>query len=98
MLSFAVDGLCSLSIKPIKMIIHLGIICFLISLAIIVYALVSYILGNTVSGWTSIMASVWTIGGLQMIAIGVIGKYIGKIYLETKARPRFIIEKNTFDS
>ena len=74
------------------MIIHLGIICFLISLAIIVYALVSYILGNTVSGWTSIMASIWGLGGLQLLAIGVIGEYVGKVFLETKRRPRFIIE------
>ena len=92
MLSFAFDGISSLSIKPIKMIIHLGIICFLISLAIIVYALVSYILGNTVSGWTSIMASIWGLGGLQLLAIGVIGEYVGKVFLETKRRPRFNIE------
>lgn len=98
MLGFAFEGITSLSIRPIQIIIRLGVLLSVVGLAVLIYSLVQHFLQNTEAGWTSIMASVWTIGGLQMIAIGVIGKYIGKIYLETKARPRFIIEKNTFDS
>ena len=98
MLGFAFEGITSLSIRPIQIIIRLGVLLSVFGLAVLIYSLVQHFLQNTEAGWTSIMASVWTIGGLQMIAIGVIGKYIGKIYLETKARPRFIIEKNTFDS
>ena len=98
MLAFAFEGITSLSIRPIQIIIRLGVLLSVVGLAVLIYSLVQHFLQNTEAGWTSIMASVWTIGGLQMIAIGVIGKYIGKIYLETKARPRFIIEKNTFDS
>ena len=92
MLSFAFDGISSLSIKPIKMIIHLGLICFLVSIAILIYSLVVYFMGKTVSGWTSIVVSIWALGGLQMIAIGIIGEYIGKVFMETKRRPRYIIE------
>ena len=98
MLGFAFEGITSLSIRPIQIIIRLGVLLSVVGLAVLIYSLIQHFLQNTEAGWTSIMASVWTIGGLQMIAIGVIGKYIGKIYLETKARPRFIIEKNTFDS
>ena len=98
MLGFAFEGITSLSIRPIQINIRLGVLLSVVGLAVLIYSLVQHFLQNTEAGWTSIMASVWTIGGLQMIAIGVIGKYIGKIYLETKARPRFIIEKNTFDS
>lgn len=97
MLGFAFEGITSLSIRPIQIIIRLGVLLSVVGLAVLIYSLVQHFLQNTEAGWTSIMASVWTIGGLQMVAIGVIGKYIGKIYLETKARPRFIIEKNTFD-
>lgn len=93
MLSFAFDGISSLSIKPIKMITHLGIAIFLISFIILVYSLIVKFAGGTVRGWTSIIASVWALGGLQMIAIGIIGEYIGKVFLETKRRPRYIIEK-----
>ena len=92
MLSFAFDGISSLSIKPIKMIIHLGLICFLVSIAILIYSLVVYFMGKTVSGWTSIVVSIWALGGLQMIAIGIIGEYIGKVFMETKRRQRYIIE------
>ena len=93
MLSFAFDGISSLSIKPIKMITNLGITIFLISFIILVYSFIVKITGGTVKGWTSIIASVWALGGLQMIAIGIIGEYIGKVFLETKHRPRYIIEK-----
>lgn len=92
MLSFAFDGISSLSIKPIKMIINLGLICFFISIIILAYSLISHFTGNTVAGWTSIVISIWALGGLQLLAIGIIGEYIGKVFLETKHRPRYIIE------
>lgn len=97
MLSLAFEGITSLSIKPIQIIIKLGFILSLIGVGIIIYSLIQHFLNNTNAGWTSIIASIWMLGGLQLIAIGVIGKYIGKIYLETKRRPRYIIEKNTMD-
>lgn len=97
MLGFAFEGITSLSVRPIQIIIRLGLLLSLLGTVVLVYSLVQHFLDHTEAGWTSIMASVWTIGGLQMTAIGVIGKYIGKIYLETKARPRFIIEKNTLE-
>jgi len=92
MLSFAAQGITSLSVKPIRMISSLGIGIFLASLVILVYSLVRHLTGHTVAGWTSTVFSIWAIGGLQLLAIGVIGEYIGKIYLETKARPRYLIE------
>ena len=92
MLSFAIEGITSLSTKPIKMITGLGGFMFLISIAVLIYSLVRYFTGNTVSGWTTTVISVWFIGGVIMVSLGVIGEYIGKIYLETKNRPRFIIE------
>lgn len=93
MISFACQGITSLSIKPIRMIISLGLTTFLVSLIMLVYFLIRYFTGNTVTGWTSIVVSVWALGGLQLLAIGVIGEYIGKVYLETKQRPKFIIEQ-----
>ncbi len=93
MIAFATQGITSLSIKPIRMIITLGFVTFLISIAMLIYFLVRHFTGNTVSGWTSIIISIWALGGLQLLAIGVIGEYIGKVYLETKNRPRFIIDQ-----
>ncbi len=92
MLSFAVEGITSLSTKPIKMITGLGIFIFFVSIAVFIYSLVRYFTGHTIPGWTTTVLSVWAIGGLMMISLGVIGEYVGKIYLETKNRPRFIIE------
>lgn len=92
MLSFAVEGITSLSTKPIKMITSLGFFIFLVSIAVFIYSLVRHFTGHTIPGWTTTVLSVWAIGGLIMISLGVIGEYIGKIYLETKNRPRFIIE------
>ena len=92
MLSFAIQGITSLSTKPIKMITGLGFFIFIVSIAVLIYSLVRYFTGNTIQGWTTTVISVWAIGGLIMISLGVIGEYIGKIYLETKNRPRFIIE------
>ena len=92
MLSFAIQGITSLSTKPIKMITGLGFFIFLVSIAVLIYSLIRHFTGNTIQGWTTTVISVWAIGGLMMISLGVIGEYIGKIYLETKNRPRFIIE------
>lgn len=93
MLSFAAEGITSLSTKPISLIIALGILIILLSCGLLIYSLVQYFSGHTVSGWTSTFVSIWFLGGLQLIAIGVIGKYVGKIYLETKHRPPYIIEE-----
>ena len=92
MLSFAFDGITSFSIKPLRLILGLGIFILMISILIMIYALIVKLMGHTVDGWTFIIISIWFIGGLQMISIGVIGEYIGKIYNETKSRPRYIIE------
>lgn len=92
MLAFAWEGITSLSIKPIRMIMTLGSFIFLVSIAMLIYSLIRHATGHTVVGWTSIAVSIWAIGGLQLLAIGIIGEYIGKIYLETKHRPRFIVE------
>ncbi len=93
MLAFAFDGITSFSIKPIRMITSLGVLIFLISLiALIVFLILKYT-GFTVGGWTSIVASIWMIGGIQLLSLGIIGEYIGKIYNETKRRPRYIISK-----
>ena len=93
MLSFALDGITSFSIKPLTLITNLGLFITLISIIVLIYCLVVKIIGNTVSGWTFLACSIWLIGGIQMLCLGVIGEYIGKIYQETKARPRYIIEK-----
>ena len=97
MLALAWEGITSLSTKPIKMITRLGLIIFLISIVMLIYALVRYFMGATDTGWASLMVSIWAIGGLQMMAIGIIGEYIGKIYLESKHRPRFIVEEYLHD-
>lgn len=91
MLSFAWDGITSFSIKPIKMVLNLGIIISVISILVLIYSLIVKLLGNTVPGWTFIICSVWIVAGLEMLSLGIIGQYIGKIYNETKQRPRFIV-------
>lgn len=93
MISFAVEGITSLSTKPIRLITGLGFFIFLISIGILIYSLVRHFMGATIVGWTTLMVSVWAIGGLILLSLGVVGEYIGKIYLETKARPRYIIEQ-----
>ncbi len=92
MASFAVEGITSLSTKPIKLIALLGFVIFFVSIIMMIYFIVRWAIGETVSGWASLVCSVWGIGGLIMLSVGVIGEYIGKIYLETKARPNYIIE------
>lgn len=92
MLSFAWDGITSFSIKPIRIITGLGFTIFLVSLVALIYSLIVKIFKEPINGWTSLTLSIWMIGGIQLLSLGVIGEYIGKIYNETKARPRFIIE------
>lgn len=92
MLAFAFEGITSLSIKPIRFITFLGVAIFTISIILIIYFFVIWLAGKTVTGWTTIVLSLWALGGLQLLAIGIVGEYIGKIYLETKERPKFIIE------
>jgi glycosyltransferase involved in cell wall biosynthesis len=91
MIAFALDGITSLSIKPIRLITCLGFSIFFISGIALIYSLVVKFLGSAVTGWTSLTLSIWTLGGIQLLSLGVIGEYIGKIYNETKRRPRFII-------
>ena len=93
MLAFAFEGITSFSIKPLRIILNLGIMILFFSIIIMIYSLIQKVIGNTVAGWTFLTISIWFIGGLQMISIGVIGEYIGKIYYETKRRPRYIIEE-----
>lgn len=93
MLSFAMDGITSFSIKPIRMITILGSIAFIASIIMFIYTILRHLTGNTVSGWASLIISVWGFGSLILIALGLIGEYIGKIYMETKSRPRYLIEK-----
>ncbi len=97
MLSLAFDGITSLSIKPIRIITGMGVFVAFISLILIIYSLIQLIMGNVVSGWTSTMVAVCLIGGIQLISLGVIGEYVGKTYMETKARPRYIISEKTYD-
>ena len=95
MLSFAVDGITSFSIKPLRLITTCGVVFMLVAIGIISYALYSFIVGHVVPGWTSLLVSLWFIGGAVLTAIGIIGEYIGKIYKEVKRRPRYFIEKTS---
>ncbi len=92
MLSFAFDGITSFSIKPISLITFLGTVVIIISIIMMTYTFYGYFTGTTVSGWSSLMISIWLLGGVQLLSIGVIGQYIGKIYVEVKERPRYNIE------
>ena len=91
MLAFAIEGITSFSIKPIRMITGLGFFLFSVSVLLLIYFFVTWLIGHTVAGWTTIVLSVWGIGGLQLLALGVIGEYIGKTYMEVKHRPRYKI-------
>ena len=93
MLAFAFDGITSFSIKPMSFIMGAGVFLIICAIAFAVYAFHSYITGNVVSGWTSIVLSLWFIGGLVLFSIGVVGQYVGKIYIEVKERPRYIVEE-----
>lgn len=97
MLSFAMDGITSFSVKPLKMISNLGILLSVLSILGLIYALISYFTNNAVAGWTAIVSSIWLLGGIQLLCVGMVGTYVGKIYSEVKARPRFRIETNLKD-
>ena len=97
MLALAFDGITSLSVKPIRMITSFGLLVAVLSFIGIIWAVVATFLGHTVAGWSSMICIVCFIGGIQMLCLGVIGEYIGKIYLETKHRPRYIISERTYD-
>ncbi|OIK09388.1 glycosyltransferase [Bacillus sp. MUM 116] len=98
MLAFAFDGITSFSIAPIRIITILGISLFILSIFTSLYTVIEKILGHTISGWTSIMLSIWFIGGFQLMGIGLIGEYIGKIFNEVKKRPKYIIDVNHFET
>ncbi|HIT57339.1 MAG TPA: glycosyltransferase family 2 protein [Candidatus Galloscillospira stercoripullorum] len=93
MLSFAMEGITSLSTKPIRYVTALGVLVFIVAIAMLIYSVVRWALGETILGWASLICSIWAIGGLILLSLGVIGEYIGKIYLETKGRPRFLIRE-----
>lgn len=97
MLALAFDGITSLSIRPVRIITGMGVIISLVAFLMIIYALVSYFTGNVVSGWASSLIATCFLGGIQLISLGVIGEYVGKIYMETKGRPRYIIGERTED-
>lgn len=97
MLSLAFDGITSLSVKPIRMITGFGVFVAFISLILLIYSVVQHILGNTNAGWSSLMVAITFLGGIQLISLGVIGEYVGKTYMETKQRPRYIISERTYE-
>lgn len=94
MIAFAAEGVTSLSNRPIRWVLGLGAVCALLGVAMAVYVIVSLVQGRTVAGWASMMMSIWLLGGLQLMALGVIGEYVGKVYMETKRRPKFILEEH----
>lgn len=93
MLGLAAEGITSLSVKPLRLIALVGLVIFMVSIGMLIYSIIRYICGATITGWTSLSISIWTIGGLNLLSIGILGEYLGKIYMETKARPRYIVEK-----
>ncbi len=95
MLALAIEGITSLTVTPLRIISLLGFATCLLSLFAILYAIVQKIEGNAMEGWTSVTISIFFLGGIQLICLGVIGEYVGKIYLETKNRPKFFIEEST---
>lgn len=92
MLNFAFDGITSFTVKPIRMISVIGFLVFSVSILIMMYFFYAYFAGKTVAGWATTVISIWALGGLQLLAIGIIGEYIAKTYIETKQRPKYIIE------
>lgn len=96
MIGFAFDGITSFSIKPIRMVTNCGMLFCLVAIVIAAWAVVEKIIGNTVSGWASIMVSIWFVGGALLLGIGIVGEYIGKIYKEVKNRPRYIIKERLY--
>ncbi len=92
MITFAVEGITSFSVKPLRIGVTLGFVSLLVCLAMIIYCIVQKCLGNTIDGWASLGVSIWGVGALQLFMLGIIGEYLGKVYMETKHRPRYIIE------
>lgn len=92
MLSFAIDGITSFSVQPLRLIASMGVLIVFLSICAAIYVLVSYLLGRLTPGWSSLLLSIWFIGGVQLLSIGILGEYVGKIYKETKHRPRYFIE------
>lgn len=97
MLAFAFEGISSFSVRPLRVALVLGGAAFAVSLIMLIYSVIRHLCGRTVSGWTSLGVSIWALGGLQLLMIGVVGEYVGKIYLETKHRPRYIISETLLD-
>lgn len=93
MISFALDGITSFSVRPLRLISRLGIFVSMASILGLLYALISHFMGQTVAGWTAIVCSIWLLGGIQLLCVGVVGGYVGKIYSEVKARPRYRVEE-----
>ena len=93
MLSFAVDGITSFSVKPLHIITLLGVVCIIVAVVLIIYSIYRYLAGETQPGWTSMMTSIWFVGGMNITALGVVGEYTGKIYKEVKRRPRYFVEE-----
>lgn len=93
MLALAIEGITSLSVKPLRFITGLGIVALMVSFIMLIYFIVRFFTGHTVVGWASLAVSIWALGGLQLFSMGILGEYLGKIYLETKQRPRFIVEE-----
>ena len=96
MLSFAFDGVTSFSIKPIRMVATCGILFCVVAIILAIWAIIEKIMGNTVSGWASIMVSIWFVGGALLLGLGIVGEYIGKIYSEVKNRPRYIVKEKLY--
>lgn len=95
MVSFALEGITSFSVKPIRWVTMLGLVSLVVSLVMMVYTLVQALAGRVVAGWSSLMISIWLVGGLVMLSLGVVGEYVGQIYLESKGRPRYIVAEST---
>ena len=92
MASFAIEGITSFSVRPVRMVFFIGLIFVLIALAIFIYTMIRYFSGETIEGWTSLMLSIWFCTGLILVCLGIIGEYVGKIYMESKHRPRYVID------
>jgi len=97
MIALAVDGITSLSVKPLRLIMGFGLFVAFVSFIGVIWALITAIAGHTVAGWASMTCIICFVSGVQLICLGIIGEYIGKIYMETKARPRYIISERTWD-
>lgn len=93
MLSFAIDGITSFSVRPLRYIVLIGLLMILITLVAIIYGIISYAKGDTIPGWTSLLVSTWFIGGVVITSVGIIGEYVGKIYTEVKRRPLYLVEQ-----